>query len=138
MNEENDESAPVGHRNRHRRLRFRWAYIPLLAFMAFFTYAYLQKTQEIHRLSVEQAALLTQNRATLLENGQLQQANRYRRTQQYEIETARSRLGWTAPGETSIQVQTVTPPVLSVRRVRSAVIVPPTPVWQQWWDAFFD
>src|SRR5947209_15363657 len=86
-------------------LRFRLAYVVLLALMGLFAYAYLQKTQEIRRLSAQQAALLAENQRIAQDNARTRQANQYQQTQQYEVEAARSMLGWTAPGETSIQVQ---------------------------------
>jgi cell division protein FtsB len=141
MKDETEDTKGDGRKPRSERqttLRFRWAYIPLLVFMALFAYAFLQKTQEMHRLSAEQATLLAENRRILTDNRQMQRANAYRRTPQYEIERARSLLGWTAPGETSIQVQLVKHPVVVVRKAPTRDIIPAGPTWQMWWNAFFD
>jgi hypothetical protein len=120
------------------RWRFRPAYLFLVAVMGLFAYAYLQKTQEINRLSAEQAALAAQNRQLAHDNAQTERANRYFATKQYEIAAARN-LGYSAAGETSVEITTVKPHAV-VRAAPHPIVVsvPVKPVWQQWWDAFFD
>lgn len=122
---------------RRGMVRFRLAYILLLGVMGLFAYAYLQKTQEVRSLSAQQAALMAENQRVAQDNAITRRENRYYRTQQYEIQDARS-MGWTGPGETSIQVLPVKHPVAVVRRAIAPLIAPAKPAWQQWWNSFFD
>jgi cell division protein FtsB len=118
--------------------RFRPAYLLLVAIMGLFAYAYLQKTQEISRLSVEQAALAARNHQLVLDNQRTSRENRYYATKRYEVEAARS-IGYSAPGETPVQIGTIKPPaVVSAPRHVTVPALSVKPVWQQWWDAFFD
>jgi cell division protein FtsB len=118
--------------------RFRPAYLLLAVIMGLFAYAYLQKTQEIGRLATEQAALAAQNQQLIQDNQRTRQENRYYTTKQYEVAAARS-FGYTLPGETPVQIGAVRPPaVVSAPRHVTFLAAPVKPVWQQWWDAFFD
>jgi cell division protein FtsB len=127
----------AANRGRRRLLRFRLGYIPILIVLGLFSYAFLQKTQEVRRLSAEEAALLAQNRQIQLDNQRTERQNRYYRTQAYEIEAARSQLGYDLPGDTAVEVNTVKPPVVAVRKAAPAPQAPPPPVWRQWWKDFF-
>ncbi len=118
--------------------RFRPAYLLLAVIMGLFAYAYLQKTQEIGRLATEQAALAAQNQQLIQDNQRTRQENRYYTTKPYEVEAARSS-GYTLPGETPVQIVTVrAPAMVSAPRHVTLLAAPVKPVWQQWWDAFFD
>lgn len=124
-------------RPRRRWVRFRLAYVFLLAVMALFTYAFLQKTQEIQRLSVEQAAITAQNQQIRADNNLTWRQNRYYRTRQYVMQAARASLGYTAPGERAIRVQFVPRPVIRKPPAPMKPVQQPRPVWQRWWDVFF-
>jgi cell division protein FtsB len=141
MNGQTNEKARRGRTpgpTERKHVRFRIAYLVVLAVMGLFAYAFLQKTREIHTLSAEQAALVSQNQQIQQSNERMARQNRYYRTKQYEVQAARSIFGFDAPGETAIQVKPVRQPVVTVRRAPPRPLLPPRPVWQQWWDSFFD
>ncbi|GAC1398799.1 MAG: hypothetical protein NVSMB52_12370 [Chloroflexota bacterium] len=121
----------------HLRFRVRFAYVALLVGMAFFTYKFVQKTQEVRRLAQQEAAMRAQNQSIAAENARIQRSIKYYRTPQYVEETARAILGYTKPGETPVQSQPLTGTIPRVRVAPPRPVGPPAPAWKQWWKAFF-
>src|SRR2546423_15606816 len=106
--------------------------------MALFAYKFIQKTQQIHTLAGQEAALRWENDQTAAENLRLQRAIRYYRTPNYVEEQARALFGDSYPGDVLVQSHPVmqrTGPVLRAAPPRPAA--PPLPTWKQWWNAFF-
>ncbi len=120
-----------------RRWRVRPLSLLLLAAMALFGYKFLQKTQEIKGLAVQEAALQAQNQNLAQQNAQIRQSQRYYQTDQYVENAARSTLGLIKPGETVIVAQPVRQRIETVRSAPLAPLAPPDPAWKQWWNAFF-
>jgi cell division protein FtsB len=122
--------------NRFRWLRLRLAYLLLLVIMGFFGYSFWQKTREIKQLTGQAAALQFQNQQTRANNARVRRAIAYYRTPQYVEETARADLGYTMPGEVSVQSQPITQRIPTIRRAPPPLPPTPKPTWQQWWAIF--
>jgi cell division protein FtsB len=136
-----DRSLDQGQARPGRKwLRFRLAYVILFAFLALFSYKFLEKTRQIRNLARQEAALRWQNQQTARENAALERAIRYYRTPAYVEEQARAIYGDSNPGDILVQSQPVTqgpaPAVRAAPRM-SVPAAPPEPTWKQWWQAFF-
>jgi cell division protein FtsB len=116
--------------------RFRPAYVILLLCMALFAFKFIQKTQEIRALAAQAAAVRYQNERTAAENDQLRREIGYYRTPNYIENTART-YGFARPGDVPIQTQPVNPRIVAVRAAPLPAPSMATPVWKQWWLAFF-
>ncbi|GAC1324384.1 MAG: hypothetical protein NVS2B16_04720 [Chloroflexota bacterium] len=105
--------------------------------MGLFTYKFLEKTQEVRRLSTQAAALQNQNDRTAEENRQMQQAIKYYQTLGYVEGQARALLGYTKPGDVAVQVQPHSDHPVDRAAPPPPQVTPP-PVWRQWWQTFFN
>lgn len=126
-----------GRQVTRRRLPLRPAYVVLAVLLVLFALKFLEKTRQIQALNRQEAALRYENQQTEAANAHMRKAIRYYRTDAYVQETARGILGYTLPGETTVEVRPIVeePHV----EVRAAPLRPPTPAappWQQWWNAF--
>jgi len=119
-----------------RRLRIRPAYVALAALMVLFAFVFIRKTQEVRRQQAQEAALQQQNRQTAGDNARLQRSIHYYGTPSYIESEARGVLGYTRPGEVPIVTRPTEQRVVVVRAA-PAPPPPPSPVWKQWWNAFF-
>jgi cell division protein FtsB len=124
-------------REKPRRARLRWQYLILAILLGLFAWKFLQRMQEVKTLQQQASALQAQNNATAQENARLQRAIRYYRTPQYVEQEARAVLGYTMPGNVSILTRPVIARTGPVVRAAPRQLVPPLPVWKQWWRAFF-
>lgn len=120
-----------------RLLPFHWSYFLLAAFLAFFAWKYIEKTHEVQGLARQEAALRYENQQVLTDNIRTRHAIANASTMQYVQDTARASLGYTMPGETSVEVT----PRVQHRVARTLTptrpAAPPAPSWQQWWNSFF-
>jgi cell division protein FtsB len=119
-----------------RRPRFRLIYILVLAGMVLFAYQFLQKTREINRLRAQENALQYQNELIAQDNARLQRDIRWYRQPAYVEEAARNILGYTLPGEVVVESNPVHARPIT-RRIPPARPFTASPIWQQWWKAFF-
>lgn len=120
---------------RRRRLHVRPAYLILLLFLGLFAYKFIQKTQEVRRLSAQEAALQAQNDQIASDNQRMGRAITYYQTSSYVEGQARALLGYIKPGDVPVQV------LPHYRQVAVRAVVPrppptPLPVWRQWWQSF--
>lgn len=122
---------------RVRRLPFHWSYLLLAAFLAFFAWKYIEKTHEVQGLARQEAALRYATQQVITDNVRTRHAIADARTMQYVQDTARASLGYTMPGETSVEVS----PRLERRVIRRVAparpAAPLAPSWRQWWNTFF-
>ena len=129
-------TAEPGNSQERASLRIRPAYLILLLCMALFAFKFIQKTQEIRALAAQAAAIRHQHERTAAENDRLRREIGYFQTPNYIESTART-YGFARPGDVPIQTQPVSRRIVAVR---AAPLPPPsmaTPVWKQWWLAFF-
>lgn len=124
-------------RGKNRRFKIRPEYVILLLAMAFFTYKFLQKTQEVRGLAQQEAAMRYQNNQLAERNAAIRRQIQYYETSQYIEDTARGILGYTKPGETSIQSDPVFQAVPREGPGPARSQTPPVPPWKRWWHAFF-
>jgi cell division protein FtsB len=122
---------------KRRMLRFRWEYLLLIAFMGFFGYKFMEKHREVQTLQQEAAAVRYQNQQVHADNMKTRREIRYYRTKQYVEDTARSNLGYTLPGETTVIAAPRHHHAPVVRAAPPRPAAPPKPTWQQWWNSFF-
>ncbi len=119
------------------RFQFRFEYLLLAVVLGFCGWKFVERIQEVRRLQAQELALQIQNAETARQNTGLQLAIRYYRTPQYIESEARSRLGYTLPGEVSIETRPNSPVRVSVRPAPPRTLLPPQPSWERWWHAFF-
>src|SRR5579859_3989950 len=122
---------------RHRRT-IRPQYLILLVLMALFAFKFVEKTQEVRSLAVQEAALRATNDATAQQNAQLRSAIAYDRTMSYVQNSARSEFGLALPNDIPVMVLSrhasyAQTPV----RVPAFRPVSSGPAWKQWLHAFF-
>ncbi len=122
---------------RRRRSKIRPAYVVLILLMGLFAYKFVEKTQQIRRLTAQEVALQRQNQALVTsQNNTKADISRYH-SSQYVQDTARSVLGLTKPGETLVQLQPTQPVVEHFRAAPARTPPPPEETWRQWWSTFF-
>jgi len=107
----------------------------LVVALGLFAWKFMEKTQEVRRLGQQESALRYENQQTAAENRRILAAIKYYRTPRYVEGQARALLGYTFPGEISVQVK----PQRAQPIMRRAPALPPAtpaPVWHQWWSSF--
>jgi cell division protein FtsB len=134
MSRKNTTAEPEVKR---RRLRPRLAYLLLLGVMGLFAFKFVEKTQEIKRLTAQETALQMQNDKIWQDNQQQRRDIRYYQTLQFIEEDARSVLGYTKPGDTAVRLRPVQTHVVTERAAPIVPAAPPPPNWKQWWQVFF-
>jgi cell division protein FtsB len=133
MTQQKKKQAP----ERRRRLRIRPAYLLLVLLMGLFAFKFVQKTEQIRSLKAQEVALQHQNRVLEIDRSTTKAAIRVYRSPGYVENTARSVLGYTKPGETSVLLAPTQVVVEHVRPAPVAVPAPSQPPWKLWWSTFF-
>ncbi len=116
-------------------LRFRFAYLLILAAVGLFAFKFTTKAWEAHQLGLQVAAEQSQLREEALNNRHLAREIRHFRTLSFVYQQARN-WGYVRPGDRPIivSVRYRSPPP---RHIVHRSAAPPAPTWQQWWNAFF-
>ena len=122
---------------RRRRFRIRPAFLLLVVLMGLFAFKFVQKTEQIKSLNAQEVALQQQNRALEIDRSTTKAAIRGYRSPAYVETTARSVLGYTKPGETSVQLAPTQVVIEHVRPAPAPVPPPSQPTWKLWWNTFF-